>query len=313
MAGGAYEELAQRGQLGDLCLALLRRVGRQAARSQGFPWPEGHSAWTDEAVDELLFEMISKKGEKFILGCFLKAIDDTSLEKLFFTSIRRFLIDEAKSTERGKLRRRFAKRLAEDSQFRAVSGASPRWALASHPPGAVWQGDLEDLIRAAWRVRGVWVTAWNHSGPTPRKTMDALMTVLLGVLETAGGAVREEELAKVLEARFELLASPQFTSLYADDGALIDGVADQRQGADLVAAESAADEIWSQMSPQERTLLPFLEENPADVAVLLGLGYQQISAIMEALREKLRLVLVGDGSDPRELAKELLRRSGDPP
>ncbi|WP_199816861.1 hypothetical protein [Streptomyces sp. NBRC 110035] len=111
MAGGAHEELARYGQLGDLGLELLRRVGRQVARSQGFPPAEGHVAWTDEAVDELLFEMIGRKGENFLLTCFPKTVDDASLEKMFFTSIRNFLIDEAKRTERRKLRRRFAARL----------------------------------------------------------------------------------------------------------------------------------------------------------------------------------------------------------
>ena len=78
MAGGAHEELARYGQLGDLGLELLRRVGRQVARSQGFPPAEGHVAWTDEAVDELLFEMIGRKGENFLLNCFLKTVDGAS-------------------------------------------------------------------------------------------------------------------------------------------------------------------------------------------------------------------------------------------
>lgn len=156
MAGGAYEELARYGQLGDKGFELLRRVGRQVARAQGFPPPEGYNRWENDAVDELLHRMITREGEggQFILNCFLRAVDDTSLEKMFFTSIKYFLIDEAKSTERGKLRRRFATRLAKDDQFRAVPSASPRWALASHPAGAVWQGDLDELVRAAWEVRG---------------------------------------------------------------------------------------------------------------------------------------------------------------
>lgn len=315
MAGGAYEELARYGQLGDKGFELLRRVGRQVARAQGFPPPEGYNRWENDAVDELLHRMITREGEggQFILNCFLRAVDDTSLEKMFFTSIKYFLIDEAKSTERGKLRRRFATRLAKDDQFRAVPSASPRWALASHPAGAVWQGDLDELVRAAWEVRGVWITAWNHSGPTPRQTVHALMTVLTAVLEAAGGAVREEDLAKTLEARFDLLSPPRFTNLYVDDGALIDPAADQAQDTDPVAAEAVAGEIWQEMSPQERMLLPHLGDDPAEVASLLGIGRHQTHAIMEALREKLRLALTGDGSDPRDVAAVLVRRGGDPP
>ncbi|MEN8656346.1 hypothetical protein ABCR94_38685 [Streptomyces sp. 21So2-11] len=235
------------------------------------------------------------------------------MEKMFFTSIRNFLIDEAKSTDRGKLRRRFAKRLDKDDRFRKVPGTSPRWALTAHPIDATWQGELDELVRAAWEARGVWITAWNHSGPTPKATVQALMTVLTAVLEGAGGAVREEDLAKALEARFDLLTPPQFTTLYAHDGALIDPVGGQEQETDPVGAEIAAGEIWQEMSPQERRLMPHLDDDPAEVATLLGIGPHQTYAIMEALSEKLRLALTGDGSDPRDVVAVLLRRGGDPP
>lgn len=313
MTSGAYDELARSGRLGDASLELLRRVGCQVTRTQGFPPPEGHSGWTDDAVDDLLQEMFSRKGERFVLNCFLRAVDDASLAKMFYTSIRHFLIDLAKETDRGKLRRRIALRLAGDAKYLPVKGTSPRWTLASHPASAVWQGDLDELVRVAWEVRGVWITAWNHSGPTPKKTEHALMTVLAAVLEAAGGAVREEDLAKVLEARFDQLATPQFTTPYTEDGSLIDPVADQAQGTDPVAAETVAGEIWTQMSPQERQLLPYLEDSPVKVAALLGTGRHQARAIMEALREKLRLVLTGDREELHDVITALLRRAGAPP
>ncbi|MFI1386693.1 hypothetical protein [Embleya sp. NPDC020886] len=313
MTSGAYDELTRNGRLGDASLDLLRCVGRQVTRTQGFPPPEGYSGWTDEAVDVLLAEMFSRKGEQFVLDCFLKAVDDTSLEKMFYASIRYFLIDQAKGTERGKLRRRFAKRLAEDAKYSAVGGASPRWALASHPIGVVWQGDLDELVRVAWDVRGVWITAWNHSGPTPKKTEHALMTVLEAVLEAAGGAVREEDLARVLEARFfDQPTTPEITTLYANSGSLIDPAMNQAQGADPldpVGAETVAGEIWTQMSPDERQLLRYLEDTTSEVAVHLGIGVHQARAIMEALREKLRRALTGEGDDMHAVVSALLRRA----
>ncbi|MFF0682961.1 hypothetical protein ACFYVW_30865 [Streptomyces tendae] len=142
--------------------------------------------------------------------------------------------------------------------------------------------------------------------------MRALMAVLTGVLEAAGGAVREEELAKVLEARFELLA-PADTTLYADDGALIDSATGQKHGTVPVEAETIAGEIWADMSPQERKPLSFLEDDPAEVSALPGLGRRQTSAIMDALSEKLMLALTAAGSDPREVAAASLRRSSEPP
>lgn len=46
--------------------------------------------------------------------------------------------------------------------------------------------------------------------PHTQATVHALKTVLSSVLQYAQGAVREEDLAKVLKARFELLASARF-------------------------------------------------------------------------------------------------------
>lgn len=44
-------------------------------------------------------------GQKFVTACFALAISDATLERLFLVSIKNFLIDEAKKTPRGKLRR----------------------------------------------------------------------------------------------------------------------------------------------------------------------------------------------------------------
>jgi hypothetical protein len=138
------------------------------------------------------------------------------------------------------------------------------------------------------------------------------MTVLVAILEAAGGAVREEDLAKVLETRFDLLAPPQFTPLYADEGILINPIADSAKDADPVAAETVAGEIWQAMSQQERRLLPHLDDEPREVANLLGLGRQQAAAIVDALREKLRLALTSDGCDQGDIVAALLRRGEAP-
>ena len=135
---------------------MLRRVGRQAARTQGFPPPKGYNRWKDHAVDELLHRMVTREGAggQFILNCFLKAVDDTSLEKMFFTSIELLPDRRGEEHSAGKAAAPVAKRLAQTHRFRTVSGAPPRWALFLHPADAVWQGDLDELVRAAWEVRG---------------------------------------------------------------------------------------------------------------------------------------------------------------
>ncbi|MGW7244272.1 hypothetical protein [Streptomyces sp. NPDC054804] len=314
MAGGAYEELSQTGQLGTETFELLRRLVHQVRRSSGFPPPEGYEEWNDDAAYEVITAMLAREGagQQFVTSCFALAADDASLERLFLTSIKNFLIDEAKKTPRGKLRRRIARLMGADASFHRTPGPPPRWALSEPPEGAVWQGDLDDLVAEAWRVRGVGITRWNHSGPTPGQTVHALMTILVQVLRHARGAVREEDLAKVLESRFDLLSPARFTPLYADHGALAAAVEANAGEADPAGAVGAADGIWQRLTANERLLLPYLDEDVHHAAQLLEIGQAQAGAVLAGLKAKLLLALSQD-SDREAVMGALLRRCADPP
>ncbi|MFF4978272.1 hypothetical protein [Streptomyces sp. NPDC001083] len=314
MAGGAYEELSQMGQLGPETFELLRRLVHQVRRSSGFPPPEGYEEWNDDAAYDVITAMLTREGtgQQFVTSCFALAADDASLERLFLTSIKNFLIDEAKKTPRGKLRRRIARLMGADVSFHRMLGPPPRWALSEPPEGAVWQGDLDDLVAEAWRVRGVGITRWNRSGPTPVQTVHALMTILVQVLRHARGAVREEDLAKVLESRFDLLSPARFTPLYADDGALAAPVEVNTAEADPAGAVGAAADIWQRLTANERLLLPYLDEDAHHAAQLLEIGQAQAGAVLAGLKAKLLLALSQD-SDREAVMGALLRRCADPP
>ena len=173
-------------------------------------------------------------------------------------------------------------------------------------------GDLDDLIAEAARVEGVGITRWNHSGPTPRQTVHALKTVLMRVLQHARGAVREEDLAKVLQARFELLAPARFTALYADEGTVAELV-DQHTATtapDPTGVDGVAEDIWQRLSPNERLLLPYLDEDAHHAAQLLEIRQGHAAAVLENLKTLLRTALSSD-SDPHAVMTALLRRCGD--
>ncbi|MCM8555458.1 hypothetical protein [Streptomyces sp. STCH 565 A] len=315
VTSGAYEELSQTGKLGPQTFELLRQLVHQVRRSSGFPPPEGYAEWSDDAAYDVITAMLTREGagQLFVTSCFAQAADEASLERLFLASIKNFLIDEAKKTPRGKLRRRIARLMGADDAFRRVPGSPPRWMLSEHPEGAIWQGDLADLVAEAWRVRGVGITRWNHSGPTPAQTVRALMVILTQVLRHARGAVREEDLAKVLESRFELLAPARFTFLYTDEGALAEPVeASAMVEADAAAAGGGAADIWQRLTANERLLLPYPDEDAHHAAQLLELGLAQAEAVLAGLKAKLRLAL-SDDRDRTAVMGALLRRCADPP
>lgn len=297
----AFEELtASGGAGGPQTLALLRRLGAQFARTRSFPPPEGHARWDGPAVDDLLSVMFEKKGPVLLTACLVKATDEQSLERLLLKVIDNFYIDEAKGTERGKLRRRLVTLLTADVRFVRMSGPSG-WALAAGPTEP-WHGDLDTLHRAAYLVRGVQILRLNTAGPTPAAASTALKTVALSVLTAAAGAVRDEDLARVLEGRFELLRQPVLVPL-SGDGAWT-GAATTDSPEDTVAdADERAEQLWASMSTVERALLPNLSGSAADFAVITGTGVVAATATAEGLREGLRLALQDDGRPDLVLAQ----------
>lgn len=295
------------GEIGADVLELLRRLGRQCTRSArtNFPPPEGYSSWNDDAVDHLLADMFARPAadnpdecHKFVLDCYARATDGPSLERLLLAAIENFLKDEAKKTERGKLRRRLAGLLHRDPRFTECIG--DRWSLSAGSPEP-WQGDVADLDRAAFAVRGVEFSGWNHAGPTPRATVTALLVITEAVLVEAHGAVRTEDLARVLQARFRLLRVPYLVSL--DD--MTTGFADVAGGERTEDTALRAHLFFDGLTMAERRLLPFLAE-PQRWSVLLDVGPSVARVAGQSLIEKVRLATVDD-ADRDEMVMELVR------
>lgn len=289
---------------------MLHRCAKQVAGRSSFPPPEGHQHWTDEACWDLLAEMFASTkdgGQTFVVGCFVTATDDPSFERLVLAAIENHLVDEAKKTERGKLRRRLDTLLSADERFGRAAGAGGAWALREHA-GAVWQGDRDDLLRAAFAVPGS-IDRLNPAGPTPAGTKATLLAVAHGVLTAATGSVRDEDLAWVLQHRFALLRPPTFTTLTTDGEweppAAPDRPSDEQSAADATVAGATALTLWASLSTDERAAIPLLDAPVARLARATGTGPKRAESIRAALREKLRLS-IAETDDVDSLLGELL-------
>ena len=307
----AFDEIGRRADAGGpQTIALLRRLGAQVTRTSSFPPPVGHRNWSAEAVDDLLADMFSKaspRGQVFVLACYLKATNQASLERLILASIRNFLIDQAKGTERGKLRRRLDTLLSDDARFARPPDLADIWAWALlHGAMGLWQGDLEELHQAAARVRGHQILKWNTAGRTPKHTVVALTEVSYGVIDHADGAVRDEDLAAVVERRFALLAPPVFIEV--PDGsftaaALASVAAGDDPTVDLAVRERV-EQLWLTLSAEEQALLPVLGQSLEARQAATGMGRGVTQALSEALADRLRLVTVDD-EDREEIVLHL--------
>jgi len=234
----------------------------------------------------------------FITGCMATADDQASLERLLRQSIRNYLIDQAKATERGKLRRRLAGLLEKDASFQRVPASESGvdcWTLKDGST-SLWQGDIDELEASAWMVRGVAITQWNTAGPTPQGTKHALLTVAAAILERAGGCVGDQDLARVIHRRFFLDITPDDPEqLHAQ----VEDVADGANLAEdnpqvLVTADDRAQELYESLSATERQAVPLLEGAYVDMAAALDVGRKRATAIAAALTEKLRVATVDD-------------------
>lgn len=309
MSGAGEAALAELrdGHIGVAALELLRRLGRQCTRSPrtNFPPPSGYERWSDNAVDHLISDMFARPDKhnpdechKFVLDCYVRSTDGPSLERLLLATIENYLKDEAKKTERGKLRRRLSRLLAKEHGF--IKCAGERWTLGggSQEP---WQGDLAALERAAFAVRGVDILSWNHAGPTPLATVSALVMVTESVLIEARGSVRTEDLARVLQTRFWLLREPYFISL--DD--VTTGLAEVPDSEGTRDVSLRAKQFFDGLIESERRLLPYLAE-PLYWSAVLDVGRAVAEVTGQALIERVRLATVDD-SAYEQVVVELVR------
>jgi hypothetical protein len=304
----AYTELTRTGAIGESGLALMQRLMGQVTRTSSFPPPDGYGRWSDAAVDQKLADLFSWKGPALVLDCATKATSQASLERLLLAAIRNFMIDEAKGTSQGKLRRRLSGLLDKDARFIRVSAPGWQgWALADGPTGS-WQGDIDELAAAASAVRGVVITRWNAAGPTPKPTVRALLMVVEAVLQAAGGAVRDQDITRVVELRFGLMETPVTVPLYAYDDLATgermpvfeSAALEDPEGETLTA--TTAEQILESLTSTERALLPHLDQPIEELCQIIGRDPIIAEAIAEGLKAKLRVALADDADYPVTLA-----------
>ena len=310
-----YEEWSSTRQVnGDAFAALVLRLSGIVARTKTYPWPEDFDSWSDEAVQDLANRVYerkdSTKDKGLALKIFEKARDQGSLERLLLATIENVLIDEAKATETGKLRRRLVGVLGKDARFVHVPHPEECWALQGRPQH-MWQGDRDVLVQAALRVQGYEIRSWNTAGPTAAPVATALREVSHGVLMEADAAVRAQELAVILRVRFVYIAPLNASSLSALPAEAAPVTKEIDCPEDVVILDITADAIWATLTPTERMVVAHIgEENPEEWARSCSLRPRQAAVVEAVLIAKLQAAVVGE-ERAKDLILELRGRSVD--
>jgi hypothetical protein len=304
----AIEEILA-GRPGELTLAVVMRAGARVVGD--FPPPESFGAWTRDAIEVAVGSLFEAKPHLLAKALVAGVADDDALEAFVLVALKRHLIDEAKSTEVGKMRSRFVNVLGRDARFVFVESPVDSWALTEFAQ-SVWSDDLDVLRAAANRVRGVYIVELNKSGPTPKKVAEALRAVAAAALSEARGAVPAQDLARVVLERFFPGEQPiEYLDEPSRDG---DEFADQEPGPDFgVLVGDAAASVYAGLSSKERALVPHLGKTPAErLGVLEDTGPMETEALAASVLEKIRRAVRND-NEGEQVALALLNLCREQP
>ena len=272
LAARACEEVQALGHLGEACVKLLFALMREETRRFTVLCPPG--GWDRDAVEDLASEFFVEKVEKLTADLVTIGVTPQIVGKLMRRWIRNFLIDRARDTPLGRIRRKLEEdMLGRDPEFLRVPAGEEgagRWYLAGQP-SYPYGGDFAPLIDAAYAVPGVKAVRW--SGPRrPPLTSDAsLRAIVAAVLTAAGGSLEVAQLVHVVAQRFPAAAEPEDVTI---DDDTFDRVT--RMGSDdpalAVETGESISAVLDQLSPSQRALMPYLERDVNTVMELLNVG-----------------------------------------
>lgn len=308
----AFLELRERGCFGEECLTLVLKLLRERLRQ--FPSLLSHEF--EDVAQDFLVDRI----KPLTASLLAQATSDTTLEKLLRTSIKNWLIDRARATGTGPMRRTIEKVLTASPQFECVAAdeeGAGRWRLAG---GDVkpWGGNVDDLIATAWGVRDIRVPKWSSDTRRPPIADRAsLVEIIRAMLERAGGSLETAHLVTAFANRFAAALDPLVVSIDDDEHSIdVESATPDPEEtvlADAVALDvaAAAAEIAGRLTKTEREIVPLLHDSSA-VQQRLGKGRSQSAAFAARVKTKIR-ELASTGGDAEEILREVVALCGGVP
>jgi hypothetical protein len=241
----------------------LVRLTRQVAWGR-FPPPPQHRAWTEEASQDAVTELILSKGwVELISAAAASSTDQRSFELVLLRTIRNWFIDQAKATVTGKMRRRLQTLLARDARFELARHllSDDGWTLPAFGD-AVWAGDVDALFARSAHFATEPLDELNTAGRTSAANRVRILRYLAGVFQLALGALREQLLAVFVVRRYGLDDVEVATDLERA-GNTTDGIGD------AVAARDVAKRLLDCLTEEEKTIIA-LGDDVAAVASHFG-------------------------------------------
>lgn len=290
----AFGELQQFGHLDRRGLALLvELIGQELRR---FPVLLGdRPGWTADDAWDWAHEFFAAKGSVVTAGLLAQTHDAASMSRYLRRAVRHFLVDQARKTPQGAVRRKIEELLAATPSFAQVPERTPgagRWQLAD-APRPPFGGNLQPLVRAAHGVAGVRAVRWSGARRSPLASDESLIAILRAIMEAADGSLEVGQLTAVLLQRFP--AAVEYADTALDEQVFDAAAAPPLEQPDvIVEVRERALDAYGQLSPSQRALLPHLDEPISRQCAVLGLGRSQAYAASATLKLLLGEVVPDD-------------------
>jgi hypothetical protein len=294
LAAQACEEIQAVARLDQAYIKLLVALMWEETRRFPVLCPPG--GWDRDAVEDFASEFFVEKVQKLTAELVTVGVTPEALGKLMRRSVRNFLIDRARQTPLGRIRRKVEEdMLGNYPEFLQVpdgeEGAG-RWYLAgqsSFPYG----GDFAPLVSAAYAVPGVKAVRWSGPRRPPLTSDSSLRAVVTAVLTAADGSLEVAQLVHILAQRFPAAAEPEDSTI---DDALFERMTMEARddpGFALEIAESAA-AAYDQLSPSQRAIVPYLDCDIKVIMEMLRVGRSRAYEAVKHVRDMLDWLLPDD-------------------
>lgn len=302
------EELRATGRPGHATAALVYATVRAVVRFRNFPPPGGHQGWSRPAFLEVAHDFLADdRTPKRWATLVATATDDNDLERRLNATVRNYLRDEARRTDRAHLLARIGDCLdAAPDRFVALPAArlgTPHWALHETAEVAPWQGRTSELIEAARGVTDLNRQEWaNAQRRGPIIDCDSWQRLCHAVLSRAAAPVATATLADVAVHRLSLRPRPDEVPI---DGIDVDPPAppETPTAADPAIA-APAERIWEQLTDRDRLVLAHHDATVREIAGILGLGKSAAHQARTATLYKIGALVTDDGEPGGALAED---------
>jgi len=249
---------------------------------------------------DLAHDFFVDRGARVTTMLLAQASDEASIGRLLRRSLRNYLIDQVRKTDLGALRRRLEELLSDDPAVERVRAGEPGagwWRLAG-TSAAPWGGRFEDLVAAANGVPGIRLVRWSSSTRrNPIAERQSLLDIVHAVLAAADGCLDLRQLVAVFTRRFPTAVEWGDAPMSQKVEAAASAPAEDLPEVQVLVNEQGR-EVYDQLTPRERALVPHLAKSVEEHMAILECGRSQ--AYLHAARLKQTLQTLLDGDDHRD-------------